>query len=88
MARPLVADVRDGLQICGIVANILNKQSRTADKGWSSSLGVGLKNPACSKMLHRVSNLGGFFEMDLWAWGMGVWIGFLWLRIGTSGGVL
>ena len=23
------------------VANILNKQSRTADKGWSSSLGVG-----------------------------------------------
>jgi hypothetical protein len=24
-----------------IAANILNKQSRTADKGWSSSLGVG-----------------------------------------------
>jgi len=23
------------------VANILNKQSRTADEGWSSSLGVG-----------------------------------------------
>jgi hypothetical protein len=25
----------------GVAANILNKQSRTADKGWSSSLGVG-----------------------------------------------
>ena len=24
-----------------VEANILNKQSRTADKGWSSSLGVG-----------------------------------------------
>ena len=24
-----------------VAANILNKQSRTADKGWSSSLGVG-----------------------------------------------
>ena len=26
---------------CRVTANILNKQSRTADKGWSSSLGVG-----------------------------------------------
>ena len=24
-----------------VAANIMNKQSRTADKGWSSSLGVG-----------------------------------------------
>jgi hypothetical protein len=24
-----------------VAANILNKQSQTADKGWSSSLGVG-----------------------------------------------
>jgi len=30
----------------GVVANILNKQSRTVDKGWSSSLraGRGTKN--------------------------------------------
>jgi hypothetical protein len=41
MARPQVADGGDGLQIWGVAANILNKQSRTADKGWSSSLGVG-----------------------------------------------
>jgi hypothetical protein len=31
MARPLVADRGDGLQIWRIAANILNKQSRTAD---------------------------------------------------------
>jgi hypothetical protein len=40
-ARPQVADGGDGLQIWRVAANILNKQSRTADKGWSSSLGVG-----------------------------------------------
>jgi hypothetical protein len=41
MARPRVADREDGLQIWRVAANILNKQSRTADRGWSSSLGVG-----------------------------------------------
>jgi hypothetical protein len=41
MARPQVADGGDGLQILRVAANILNKQSRTADKGLSSSLGVG-----------------------------------------------
>jgi hypothetical protein len=41
MARPQVADGGDGLQIWMVAANILNKQSRAADKGWSSSLGVG-----------------------------------------------
>jgi hypothetical protein len=33
MARPHVADGGDGLQIWKVAANILNKQSRTADKG-------------------------------------------------------
>jgi hypothetical protein len=41
MARPRVADRGDGLQIWRVAANILNKQSRTADSGRSSSLGVG-----------------------------------------------
>jgi hypothetical protein len=36
-----VADGEDGLQMWRVAANIPNKQSRTADKGWSSSLGVG-----------------------------------------------
>jgi hypothetical protein len=41
MARPRVADRGDGLQIWRVAANMLNKESRTADSGWSSSLGVG-----------------------------------------------
>jgi hypothetical protein len=41
MARPQIADGGDGLQIWRIVANILNRQSWTVDKGRSSSLGVG-----------------------------------------------
>jgi hypothetical protein len=41
MARPQVADGGNGLQIWRVAANILNKQSRTADKGWSSSFWVG-----------------------------------------------
>jgi hypothetical protein len=36
-ARPQLADGGDGLQILRATANILHKQSRTADKGWSSS---------------------------------------------------
>jgi hypothetical protein len=41
MARPRVADRGGGLQIWKVAANILNKQSRTADSKRSSSLGVG-----------------------------------------------
>jgi hypothetical protein len=42
MAHPQVADGGDGLQIWKVAANILNKQSWTADKGCPSNLGVGL----------------------------------------------
>jgi hypothetical protein len=41
MARPQVADGGYSLQFWRVAANILNKQSRTVDKGWSSTLGVG-----------------------------------------------
>jgi len=41
MARPRFADGGDGLQIWKVAPNILNKQSGTADKEWSSDLGVG-----------------------------------------------
>jgi hypothetical protein len=41
MARPQVADGGNTLQVWRVAANILNKQSRTADKGWPSSLGAG-----------------------------------------------
>jgi hypothetical protein len=42
MARPQVANAGDGLQIWKVTGNILNKQSRAADKGWSSSWGLGV----------------------------------------------
>jgi hypothetical protein len=41
MARPQVADGRDALQVWRVAAKLLTKQSRTADKRWSSSLEVG-----------------------------------------------
>jgi hypothetical protein len=41
MASLWVADGGDSLQIWRVAANILNKQSWTANKGWSSSLVVG-----------------------------------------------
>jgi hypothetical protein len=41
MARRQVVDRGDGLQIWREAVNIVNKQSQTADSGWSSSLGVG-----------------------------------------------
>jgi hypothetical protein len=41
MVHPQVADGGDGLQIWRTATNILNKQSRTTDKEWSSSLGIG-----------------------------------------------
>jgi adenylosuccinate lyase len=41
MTSPQVADGGNALQIWRVATNILNKQSRTADKGWASSFGVG-----------------------------------------------
>jgi hypothetical protein len=41
MARPQVADGGDALHTWRVAANMLNKQSRTAENGWSSSLEVG-----------------------------------------------
>jgi hypothetical protein len=66
MARPQVADGGDGLQIWRVAANILNKQSRTADSRWSSSLEMGVvlttshcKKKICYEMLQRPSDLDG-----------------------------
>jgi hypothetical protein len=39
MARPQVADGGNTLQVWRVTANILNKQSRTADKGGGLLLG-------------------------------------------------
>jgi hypothetical protein len=41
MVPSRLVDGGGGLRIWRVAANILNKESRTADKGWLSSLGVG-----------------------------------------------
>jgi hypothetical protein len=68
MARLQEAGGGDGLQRCRIAVNILNKQSRTADRGWVSSLGVGQgadttppKKTACYEVFNTTSDLDGFF---------------------------
>jgi hypothetical protein len=66
MARPLVADGGEGLQIWRVAANILNKQLRTADKGWLGGWAGGLTTPHRKKetryeMLQRASELDGYF---------------------------
>jgi hypothetical protein len=40
MAHVQVTEVGEGLQVWRVPANLLNKQSGTADKGWSSGLGT------------------------------------------------
>jgi hypothetical protein len=54
-------DIGDGggdLQIWKVPANMLNKQSRTTDKGWPTSLGVGcgLRSP------HRKNNVTKYYK--------------------------
>jgi hypothetical protein len=68
MARPQVADGGDDLQIWRIAANILNKQSRRADRGWSSSFGFGrgVTTPTitpliCYYIMPKASDQDGFF---------------------------
>jgi hypothetical protein len=69
MALSQVADVEKGLQICRIAANMLNEQSRSAVKGWSSGLWVERgpttphrKDPTYNKLLHRTAHLTGCCE--------------------------
>jgi hypothetical protein len=54
-----------------VAANISNKQSRTADKGWSSSLGVWRGADNCSPLkltllrnIHKASDPDCYFGMD------------------------
>jgi hypothetical protein len=48
LACPHVADGGDGLHLWRVAANVLNEQSRTADKLWSSSLLVRRGATNCS----------------------------------------
>jgi hypothetical protein len=57
MARPRVADGGDGFQIWRVAEDILNNQSRTADKGGLPGLGlsVGLTTHHKKKLLRNVT---------------------------------
>jgi hypothetical protein len=57
MARPRVADRGDSLQIQRVAANMLNEQSRTADRGWPSRLGGGANNPPHRKKLYLLQSM-------------------------------
>ena len=70
MVRPQVSDGGSPL-IWRVAANILNKQSKTAKMGWSSSLGFGLgANKSSLSNLAMLPNivqgigLGGMGNMD------------------------
>jgi hypothetical protein len=43
VARPRDANGGDGLQLCRVAVIILNKQTQTADKGWSSDVGLSVE---------------------------------------------
>jgi hypothetical protein len=67
MAHPRVADTGDGLQIWRVAANLLNKELRTDDSGWPSSLGAGrgkqpptVKHYICCEACTRTSEMDGF----------------------------
>jgi hypothetical protein len=57
MARSQVAGEGEGLQIWRVAAYILNKQSRTDEKGWSSSLGVGREDAPHRKKSNILRNV-------------------------------
>jgi hypothetical protein len=78
MALPKVADGEDGLHIWRVAANILNKQLRGGGPlAWG--LGVGLTTLTVKNKFVTKCFTGPR---------MVVWTGFIWLRIGTSGGLL
>jgi hypothetical protein len=61
MEPPRVADGGDGLEIWRVVANILNKQSLTADEGWYYSLEV-KENSLITKCYNRASDFRRIFS--------------------------
>jgi hypothetical protein len=56
MARPQVAD-RDSLQVWRVAANILNKQSRTADMGGRPVWGLAQDRDRWRALVNMVMNL-------------------------------
>jgi hypothetical protein len=72
MAPPRVADEGDGPQIWRVAENVLNKQSRTANKGVALQLGVGRvvsnSSPLKKNSLLRNVTEGLGIGRNLWSW--------------------
>jgi hypothetical protein len=80
---------RNGLHIGRVAASILNKQSRAADKGWSSSLGAGRGANNSSPLKHNhVTNQTQKPRNLTEKWVGDAWTGSIWLRTGTDGRLL
>jgi len=64
--RVLRLRIEERLQIRMVAVSKLNKQPRTADEGWSSSLGVGrgAKNPHCKTLMLRNTHMRNDFCGD------------------------
>jgi hypothetical protein len=84
MARTRFADGGDGFQLWNLAVTILNKQSWTAYKEWSSSLGVGR---GAKQLLIIKDQIERNFKWILGKQGGKVWTGCIRRRIGTSGGL-
>jgi hypothetical protein len=65
MARPGVEDGGGDLQKCKVFSNALNKQSLTAEKGWSSRLEVaeGRTSPQPKKDCYDITQSLGIGEL-------------------------
>jgi len=65
--RVLKMRVEERPSLWSVAANILNRQSRTTDTWWSSSLVIGLKTPrredvSCYEPFTKVSDLKSFAQ--------------------------
>jgi hypothetical protein len=70
MARPRIADGGDGFNVWRVTTNVLNNQSQTVDKRWSSSLdvepGANNSSPKNTIMFRNVTQDFGI-ERILWS---------------------
>jgi hypothetical protein len=83
MTRPQVADGGEGLQVRRLAVSIMNKQARTANKGCSSSLGVGRgATPLTVKNLRLGPELILWHDLSNWKTDMRLEFGMLGVSTG------